>query len=193
MNYFDVDYIPYPTRGYAAMVSLSKNGFTKNVNCWQLHVKGLASWPLSPKTFFNLNLYGGIKLPFKQPYFFQRFLGYGDVYMQGFEYYVIDGVAGGYAKTTLTRELLHLAIRAPQGKKMKEPVRIPFRLYARVFGNAGYVRNPQPGDNTLSNKLLYSGGLGIDILTFYDVIFRLEWTVNSLGQNGLFLHRKSIF
>ena len=31
------------------------------------------------------------------------FLGYGDVFMQGYEYYVIDGVAGGYLKTTLNQ------------------------------------------------------------------------------------------
>jgi len=193
MTYFNVDYIPYPTRGYAAQVSIGKSGFSKSMNIWQLHVKGLASWPLSSRSFFNLNFYGGIKLPFKQPYFAQRFLGYGDVFMQGFEYYVTDGVAGGYAKTTFTRELLAFAIKTPAGKKGRESQRIPFRIFGKVFGNAGYVHHPQPGDNSLSNMMLYSGGLGIDILTFYDIIFRLEWTFNSLGQNGLFLHRKSIF
>jgi len=193
MTYFDVDYIPYPTRGYAGMVSVSKSGFSNYMNLWQLHVKGLASWPLAPKTFFNLNIYGGIKLPFQQPYFAQRFLGYGDVFMQGYEYYVIDGVAGGYVKAAFTRELTGFAVRGPAVKKNKESIRIPFRIFGRVFGNAGYVHHPQPGENALSNRMLYSGGVGIDVLTFYDVIFRLEWTFNSLGQNGLFLHRKAIF
>jgi hypothetical protein len=41
--------------------------------------------------------------------------------------------------------------------------------------------------------MLYSGGLGIDIITFYDVVIKLEWSFNQLGQNGLFLHRKTIF
>ena len=61
------------------------------------------------------------------------------------------------------------------------------------FGNSGYIYNPQPGDNFLSNRMLYSGGLGIDILTSYDFTLKLEWTFNQLGQNGLFLHRKTIF
>lgn len=193
MNYFDVDYIPYPTRGYAAQLSIGKSGFNNVINVWQLHAKGSGSWPLSSKTFFNLNVYGGIKLPFKQPYFNQRFLGYGDVFMQGFEYYVIDGVAGGYLKTTLTRELLNSAIRITGGKKGKDPQKIPFRIFGKIYGNSGYVHNPQPGDNSLSNKMLYSGGFGIDILTFYDITFKLEYTFNSLGQNGLFLHRKTTF
>ncbi len=193
MTFFDLDYIPYPTKGYAAQVFVGKSGFDKTINLWQLSAKGSAYWPLLKKTFLNLNAYGGIKLPFKQPYFNQRFLGYGDVFMQGYEYYVVDGVAGGYLKTTLTRELFNFNVRIPPIKKGKEAQRIPFRIFAKVFGNAGYVHNPEPGENTLSNQMLYSGGFGIDILSFYDVTFKLEWTFNQLGQNGIFIHRKTIF
>ncbi|HEX4875329.1 MAG TPA: POTRA domain-containing protein [Chitinophagaceae bacterium] len=192
MTYLDLDYIPYPTRGYAAQVFLGKRGFNSTINLWQLHVKGSGSWHIYPKTFFNLNLYGGVKLPFKQPYFNQRFLGYGDVFMQGYEYFVIDGVAGGYLKTTLTREIFNFNVKMPKikGRTME---RIPVRIFAKAYGNAGYVHNPQPGDNLLSNKMLYSGGIGIDILTMYDVTFRFEYSFNQLGQSGFFLHRKTIF
>jgi len=192
MSYFDVDYIPYPTQGYAVQVSLSKNGLNNTINLWQLHVKGQANWPLSSKTFLHLNGYAGIKLPFKQPYFNQRFFGYGDIYMQGYEYYVTDGVAGGFLKTTLSRELLNIKIRLPKGKG-RGAERIPFRVFGKIYGNTGYVHNPQPGENDLSNKMLYSGGVGIEIVTLYDVAIRLEWSFNQLGQNGLFLHRKTIF
>ncbi len=193
MAYYDLDYIPYPTKGYAFQIDVGKKGFNKSVNVWQLSVKASGSWHLSPKTFINLNTYTGIKLPFNQPYFSQRFLGYNDVFMQGYEYYVVDGVAGGYLKTTLTREFLNFTIRVPPTKKGKEAQHIPVRIFGKMFGNTGYVYNPQPGDNQLTNKWLYSGGIGIDILTFYDVTFKLEWTFNQLGQNGLFLHRKTLF
>jgi hypothetical protein len=194
MTHHNVDYIPYPTRGYSAYVNLSKRGFTNAFNIWQLSVKGFGSWHLSPKTFFNVNLFGSIKLPFRQPYYNQRFLGYGDAFMQGYEYYVVDGVAGGCAKTTLTRELFNFSVKVPSTGKRKQPERIPFRIFAKAFGNAGYVYNPQPGDkDMLSNKMLYSGGVGIDILTIYDITFRIEYTFNQLGQNGVFLHRRPIF
>jgi len=193
MTYFNVDYIPYPTKGYAAQVSIGKAGFNGSMNLWQFHAKGLANWPLSSKSFFSLNAQGGIKIPFKQPYFNQRFLGYGDVSMQGFEYYVTDGVAGGYLKTTFAHELFGFAMKGPTVKKTKEAQKIPIRIFGKVFGNTGYVHNPQAGNNSLPNKMLYSGGLGIDILAFYDFVIKLEWSFNSLGQNGLFLHRKTIF
>jgi len=192
LTYLDLDYNPYPTKGYAANVSIGKKGINSEINLWQLSAKGSGSWHLSPKTYFNLNAFGVIKLPFKQPYFTQRLLGYSDVFMQGYEYYVIDGVAGGYLKTTLTRELMNLKLRVPV-KKGKDPAVIPIRIFGKIYGNTGYVYNPQPGDNSLSNKMLYSGGVGIDILTFYDFTMKFEWTFNQLGQNGLFLHHKSIF
>lgn len=192
VSYYDLDYIPYPTKGYAAQVSVSKKGFDKVINVWELTAKGSGNWHLTPKLFFNLNMYGGIRLPFRQPYVNQRFLGYGDVFMQGYEYYVVDGVAGGYLKTTLTREILNFNIRIPY-KKGKVPLHIPVRIFGKVYGNTGYVYSPQPGNNFLSNKMLFSGGFGIDILSFYDVTFKLEYTFNQLGQNGLFLQRKTIF
>jgi outer membrane protein assembly factor BamA len=195
MTFYDMDYIPYPTKGYGAQVALSKKGFGggSGVNVWQLAARGLACWHLFPKTFLSMDMFGSIKLPMKQPYFHQRFLGYQDVGLQGFEYYVIDGVAGGYTKATLSREMVNFKIRIPPMKKGKEAEYIPFRIFAKMYGNTGYVHNPQPGENALSNKMLYSWGLGIDILSFYDVTFKLEWSFNQLGQNGLFLHRKTIF
>jgi outer membrane protein assembly factor BamA len=187
LHYLNLDFNPYPTKGYAAHVSISKSGLNNIINLWQLHLNGLGVWPVAKKTFVSVNAYGGIKLPFKQPYFSQRFLGYGDTFMQGFEYYVIDGVAGGYIKTGLTRELFDWSFNRPH-KKSKKAERIPVRIFGKIYGNTGYVHNPQPGENSLSNKMLYSGGMGIDILCFYNVTFKLEWTFNSLGQNGLFLH-----
>ncbi len=191
--YYDLDYIPYPTKGYAFDFTIGKSGFDQQLNLWQTHFKGLACWPVSQKTFISTHVYAGIKLPLKQPYYSQRFLGYGDVYMQGYEYYVVDGSAGGYLKAALNTKLFDFDIKSPAGKKNNRVIHVPIGIYGRIFGNTGYVYNQDPGENTLSNKMLWSGGVGIDIITFYDVTVRLEWSFNSVGQNGLFLHRKTIF
>ncbi|HEX7847392.1 MAG TPA: POTRA domain-containing protein [Chitinophagaceae bacterium] len=190
MKYYDLDYIPYPTKGYAAEVTVGKKGLNKDVNQWYLTVKGSGTWPTGKRTFFNVTAFGSLTVPFKQPYMMQRLLGYNDAFMQGYEYYVIDGAAGGFLKTTFTRELFNLNVKKPYSKNASC---VPFRFYGKVYGNAGYVYNPEPGDNYLSNRILCSGGIGLDILTAYDFTIKLEWTFNQLGQNGLFLHRKSIF
>ena len=112
--------------------------------------------------------------------------------MQGYEYNVMDGVAGGFIKASLHQELFSPRFRQKK-KKNKPMLAIPFRVVGKVYGNTGYVYDPEPGDNLLSNKMLYTGGIGIDIITLYDVVVKVEWSFNQLGQNGLFLHRKSIF
>jgi outer membrane protein assembly factor BamA len=192
MTYYDLDYIPYPTKGYAAEINIGKKGINKAINVWQLSVKASGNWPTGQKSFFSLNGYGIIKLPFKQPYYNQRLLGYSDVFLQGYEYYVIDGTAGGYLKASLTRKLFNFDVKVPGTKKLA-PFRIPINIYGRIYGNTGYIYNPYPGNNYLSNKMLYSTGVGIDITSVYDFTFKLEWSFNQLGQNGLFLHRKTIF
>ncbi|HLG39919.1 MAG TPA: POTRA domain-containing protein [Chitinophagaceae bacterium] len=193
MSYNNFDYFPYPTKGYGAEFSFNKKGFSSAIDVWQVSAKGRGAWPTGPKSFFSLVAYGNLKLPFKQPYFNQRLLGYGDAFMQGYEYYVIDGVAAGYLKATFTRKIIKFDVRIPGFKKIA-PQRVPFTIYAKIYGNTGYVHNPQPGENSLSNKMLYTGGVGIDIFTFYDFTLKLEWSFNQLGQNGLFLHsRKSFF
>ena len=192
MTYYDLDYIPYPTKGYAAEAFAEKRGVNKDINLWQFNVSGTGIWHTGKKTFFTLIGYGAVKLPFKQPFYTRRMLGYSDLSLQGYEYYVIDGVAAGYLKTAFTRKLFNFNINIPPIKKWQAQ-RIPFTFYGKIYANAGYVHNPQPGENSLSNKMLYSAGLGIDIVTFYDFTLKLEWSFNQLGQNGLFLHRKSIF
>ena len=69
----------------------------------------------------------------------------------------MDGVAGGYLKTTLTREFFNFGIRMPV--KGKTTDQIPVRIFGKIFSNSGYVHNPQPGENALSNQMLHSAGI----------------------------------
>ena len=187
MRYFDVDFIPYPRKGYAAEVEFQKKGFTEDFNLWQLTAKGMGSWPLTPKSFFNLRATGVVKLPFRQPYNMQRFVGQGGNYLQGYEDYVIDGVAGGYTKATVARQLLNTRVNLPT--RIKRLEHIPIKVYGKIYGNAGYVFSRDDyHDNQLNNRFLYSGGVGLDVILLYDFILRLEWSVNHLRQNGIYLH-----
>ena len=193
-SYQKVDYIPYPLTGSAYRLRLSKGGWSKDTRVWQLHAEAFRSWQVGADYFLSLQGYAGIKLPFTQPFFNRRFLGYGDIFLRGYEYYVVDGVAGGYLRTSLTRELTQLRIPVPRFiQRAKGLSNVPIRVFARLFANSGYVYQPYPGLNQLNNKFLHAGGIGIDLLTLYDVTFRLEYSFNQLGQNGLFLHRNISF
>lgn len=192
MSFHNVDYIPYPLKGFETQVNIAKKGFNHIVNVWELNVTTGNYWQILPKTYFSINTMTDLKLPFKQPFFNTHLMGYDEMFMRGYEYYVIDGVAGGCLKTTFSKELFKFNIPLPKIKH--ETINyIPFHIYGKIYGDAGYVYNPEPGSNFLNNRMLYSGGLGIDVVTLYDVNIKLEWSFNQIGQNGIYLHKKTNF
>jgi outer membrane protein assembly factor BamA len=193
--YANVDFIPYPTKGYLATASITKKGLGSDMNLWQLTAKTSATWPAGKNQYFNLGLAGMVKLPFEQPFVAQRFMGTDGMFMQGYENYVIDGVAGGYIKATFAKQLFSkiLNLPAPKWEQAKALHALPLKVYAKAFINAGYSHHQYPGTNNLTNRMLYSGGVGLDIITLTDLVIKLEWSFNLLGQNGLYLHPGNSF
>jgi outer membrane protein assembly factor BamA len=191
LRYTDLDFIPYPTRGYAGEFSLKKKGFNEAIQLWQFNLRGSANWPVG-KNFLSLRGVAMLRLPLTQPYISRQFLGYEDQYIQGYEKYVVDGVGGGYARILLTRPVLNTRIRLDPAK-WRGLAQIPVKLFLKTFVNGGYVYSRHHGINELTNQFLYSGGIGLDILCFTDFVIKLEWTFNRLGENGLYLHRRNNF
>lgn len=192
MLHYNVDLIAYPKKGYVADATLLKRGLGSDINLWQLSAMGSGYWPLNNKYTFNLRVAGMLKLPFHQTFVTKQMLGYNNMFMQGYEYNVIDGVAGGYTKAILMRQLFNTALRIPS-RKFERLNNIPIALYAKVYGNTGYIYNPDPGFNNLSNRLLYSGGVGLDIVLFNDVVIKLEYSANQFGKKGLYFHNRDYF
>jgi outer membrane protein assembly factor BamA len=192
-QYVNVNNVLYATRGRTAFIAISKRGtrFTGGVNALTLEAGTGRYYELGKKWYSSIQLNGKIRLPFNQAYINQRGLGYGDSYLRGMEYLVIDGVATGLIKTTLKKKMVEFNIPIPF--KLKSLSYIPFTIFAKTYGDLGYAFNKKEFASLLNNRLLYSGGFGIDILTFYDVNLRLEYSFNQLNQKGLFLHTQSGF
>jgi len=190
LHFLDLDFAPYPTRGLESEVQLLKKGFSGPVNLWQLSAR--ASWfrPVTSRSFLNLRATGMLKLPFEQPFPMQQFVGHNSMFLQGYEPYTIDGVAGGFVKASYHQRIIDrkFGIRV---KRLPQLGNIPVKAYVKVYGNAGYIHHEQPGTNFLNNRLLRSAGIGLDLVLFYDFIFRIEYSVNSIGQKGLYLHDRN--
>lgn len=191
LNYVNVDYIHFPLTGIQTEISLLKRGFHADNNMWQFTGKFFKGWKMGKKFYFGWQANGVVRLPFDQPYINQRLFGYGDLYLRGLERYVIDGVAAVLTRQTFRRELFRFSI--PTFIRSRTHDKIPFRIYARTFGDLGYAWNKNMLNNSLVNKMLYTGGFGVDMVTFYDFIFRFDYSFNQLGQKGLFLHIKNEF
>ncbi len=190
-NYTDADYVSYPLRGVIFETSLTRRGFGQDINLWQLDTRFVRSWPVAYKLWLNIQNNNLLKLPLNQPFYNQPFIGYGDIYLRGLDRYVIDGVAGGILRNTLMRELINVNI--PVANPSAANDHIPVRIYATLFSDYGYAYNRDFRANSLVNRMLYTGGIGLDIVTFYDLTFKFAYSFNQLGQNGLFLHIRNDF
>lgn len=190
LQYFDVDYIPYPSSGFMGSFYIQKRGINKDMNVWQVGFQGNYTKTIFLKSQLQFQAGGTIRFPFNQPYYNQLLFGYGDLYMRGLEYYVIDGVAGIIGRVTARREILAFTLNNPVNKFSNK---VPFKFLLKAFGDAGYTYSRTASNSLLSNKFLRTCGVGLDIITIYDFVLKLEYSFNQLGNNGLFLHSKSDF
>jgi outer membrane protein assembly factor BamA len=190
LNYNNVDYTPYPLQGFLFETGILHRGINADMNLWQIYVKSTEALKIGRKTYFVTQNIGTLKLPLDQPFYNQQLFGYGDFYMRGLEKYVIDGIAGGLARNTLLLELFNFSIPFLRGTSHD---RIPFHILAKTYVDCGYVYNRNYSTNSLENRILYSGGVGIDIVTFYDLVLRFEYSIDQFGGKGLFFHIKNDF
>lgn len=192
-QYFKVNNIPYPWKGTAFSGMFMQRGLgVPGMNLWQAQGKLGKYFQVGKRTSIALIGLGMLKLPFRQPQYNLQALGYQDFYMRGLEYYVVDGVMAGIAKATVRREILEL--RVPTLFLKSEKYRkIPFKIIAKVYGDAGGVHTPYFNNSILANRLLYTWGAGIDVLSYYDFVARFEYSFNQLGEKGLFLHLRRDF
>lgn len=190
LEYQKVDYVGYVLKGFMGDVNFTKKGISKDMNLSQLTARFTNGWPLGSKFYLGLQGYGAVKLPLEQPYFNQRLFGYGDIYLRGLEKYVIDGVAGGMLRSTLRKKLYHFTMG---GGRLPSLQTIPFTIYAKIFGDMGYAYNKTFTENSLVNRILYTAGAGIDVVSVYDFVFRCEYSFNQLGQRGFFFHIRNDF
>ena len=93
-----------------------------------------------------------------------------------------------YFRSNLKYELVK-----PSRKKVKKGQEenkfkaLQYAFYINLFADAGYVTNKYTENNPYNNKMLFSWGLGIDFVTYYDMVFRFEYAFTSIGTNGFFI------
>ena len=177
LQFTEVDNILYPLKGNATSLFLLKRGLQieGDINRFTIRATYNKYFSYSHDWYTGIRLTGQVELPFNQPYSTKE--QDMSMYLRGYEYFAIDGVALGLARFDLKKKLLHFNV--PTFLKSKTYNKLPFTIYGKIFGDVGYVYS-QPGFvSKLSNKFLYSGGFGIDILTLYDFKLSIECSLTS--------------
>lgn len=193
------DLFAYPLTGYNLQFSFLKEGL------WILGDLDRTQFTFRYTNYFDLgkNFYlsnytsANISTPADQPYNQLSALGFSSDYVRGYELELIEGQHSLLNRTTFKKKIFGTNLYA--GFLPAEQFRrIPFAVYLKTYFDMGYSRNYDfyevEGQNTrLSNKYLYGTGLGVDIVTFYDLVLRLEYSINAERETGFFFNFKKEF
>lgn len=199
MRYFSLKYAfkrdernvkNYPTVGSYFDFKLIKHGLgvASNLNSFYLtsHLKKF--WQLSDKIY----LAGSVKTKFTvkgSPYYLLGGFVFGNDLVRGYELYVINGEHYGLTKMQLRYSLLKNKVFNVNAIRFEKFNKVPLDIYLGAYFDAGYtdLKNDSR-TNSLSNTTLYGGGLSLDFVSYYDLVLRVEYSINKLNEKGLFLH-----
>lgn len=127
------------------------------------------------------------------PHFLNKALGYHE-YLSGYEPYVIDGSDYVISKYNLKIQLVKPSTYIVPFIGMEQFNKIHYAVYFNAFADAGFVDNDFPGPtNTMVNTWQFSAGAGIDLVTYYDQVFRFDYVINRYGEHGFFFHVETPF
>ena len=186
------DLVSYPLRGTYFDFEAVKRGFDilgDDIN--QLFVASSFRYytQLSRNIFFASGVKGKLSGRSSQPYYVTRALGYGRDYVRGYEHYLVDGQNFFLLSNNLKFRLLPTFVHKFSFIPSEKFSTVPFSFYMNLFYDIAYVRDRQFARyNTLPNEWLPGYGIGIDFSTYYDIIMRVEYSINKFAEDGFYFH-----
>jgi len=150
---------------------------------------------LAPRFFLANHARARYSLSKRQCYYFNRGLGFGNDVVRGYEYYIIDGQSFCMLKTNFKYQLVKPKIyTADWAKRLRKFNKVPYTVYLGAYGDAAFVEDKLNYiNNPLSNSFLVGAGIGLDFVTYYDSVFRIEFSINQNQEVGVYLHLSSPF
>lgn len=185
----------YPLHGHFCDVEVTRHGLgilpEEKLSITFVAASARKWFQLGQSRFFGGAMLRGRWLPGPvPPYYHQRALGFSS-YVRGFEYYVVDGQNFILAKSAMRYQLLKPRVFRFSWFPLEKFNTLHLALYTGVFADAGYVQDKAStaaDRNTLGNAWLSGYGAGFDVVTYYDLVFRFEYTFNNLGEGGFYVH-----
>jgi len=188
------DYIAYPLSGHIFSLKAEKNGLGvyDDLNRFSLRASYAQYFPLKNNFYFSTRLTGVASFPKRQAYNNTEAIGYRPDDIRGYDLNVVEGQNYLINKITF-KKLLFSKQQSFKAIPIPQFQTIPIAVYLKTYFDSGYVDNEftDPENRPLSNTYLFGGGFGLDIVTYYDLVVRLEYSFNNSGNSGFFLNVKA--
>ena len=180
------DYNAYPTKGASTEIALSQR-FSKESNLSAFQFRQIVAHPITPARFILAESLTIGRTMQQSNYSDRKLMGYGLMQMNGLDYYVVDGNAATLFKAAIHQRIGSYTVDNPITKKFLPYVKYTF--WVKAFTQLGYVYSQEKNKaNPLANSLLRTAGIGIDLISIYDFVLNMEYSINQLGDKGLYLH-----
>ena len=186
------DYKPYPLNGHYFDIQINKLGLGilgSNMDYASIEFNFDHYFKLYKRFYFAYRLAASFSNKNKfQPYLIKTGMELGDFDMRGYELVIIRGQHIGLLKSNLKFEVIPMKVHRIKWIKTEKFGKLFYALYANLFFDAGYVSDYQTAQNNpLANQYLWSTGIGLDLISFYDIVIRLEYSINKQKQTGFYV------
>ena len=184
----------YPLSGHYFDLEVVKHGlglFSDGPDMFSVSSTFRKYFTLSKRFYFASGLNSRFTNNSAQPFLMSGTIGYGRDIVRGYEYFVIHGYNLGIFKNNLKFALVPVKDYDLGFIRSEKFSKVHYAFYLNAFLDVGYADNPHPvpeNDNYLENDLLIGYGLGLDFVTYYDIVFRFEYSFNRLNESGFFIH-----
>lgn len=189
------DIRPYPTDGWIGTIEVRQNGLLPSDDLHLLRLTGELKkyFRFSPRWSLETIAKGRVSLPRRQPPFFNnQALGYGGDVVRGYEFFVMDGLDFGLFRSSLHLEVFNRFISFGKLMPIKSFKGMPAKVYLALNNDLGYANDPYyAAENPLSNRLLHGYGVGLDLVLYYNMVAKFEWSWKGTGGSGFYLNFNS--
>lgn len=187
------DYIAYPTKGYYAGAEI-KGAAADDFSFFygEMNLRLQYYEEMFPRWFWSSRLNAGATFKNKQAYVYDRHVGYDEKNITGYDYYVVDGQHYSILNNDIRFLILPKRIFNFGSKKSSRFTKIHFSLYAKLMFDIGYVYHQHRAPtNTLANTFLWGSGVGLDLVTYYDITLNCSYAINKMGEGGFYFGIKA--
>jgi len=189
----------YPLKGNQFMFQISQNGLgiSEDLNNFETGIVYSKYFDLKKEYYLSNNFNAFYSYPEDIAYVNFGVLGQRKQFVRGYELYVVEGPWYLLNKTTFKKLIFkrnyHWALMPARQFR-----HVPLSVYLKTYADLGYVKNypyyeALQFNTALSDKLLFGTGFGLDVVGFYDIVLRFEYSFNAEGEDGFFFHVKKEF
>lgn len=181
----------FPLSGTYLQISAEQRLYANNSGnaATSLRLKYSRYIPVHKNWYYSIGLESKSTFSRRLAYADNQALGYGSVVVRGYQLYVVGGQQLGLVKQGFSRTLMPPQEVVLDFIKSPKFNRIPLSLYLNIFTDAGYTRDKfYAGTNNFTNNLLVATGIGLHMVTYYDKVITLEYTLNKAGQTRFFIN-----